>query len=668
MKPGKEKVTKLKTPWPKRKRLLLFLISFGLVGVFLVLLGGTGFFTYQNVRAKINSGSNHLQAVLDLTKADPPSISLATFDRALQEIKAAGEDFRLASESLGGFSFFLPLAEIVPGPGYDIANLEHFLEMGRQGSLIGELALEGVRPAVEAFDLAKSSGEKTPGGPSHLMSSVNALALPESQAKFRQAAILFPALSLQLKDIDPARLNLEQTRKAVSLLNQQLPNLFQALKLAQELPPILSRLLGKDGPTEYLVLIQNSDELRPTGGYIGTVASLTINQGKISLTNYEDISFGPNDKPKDPPILPPEPLLHYMHTYNFFPRDANWWPDFPTSGLQFLNLYKEYYGRDLDNLVAIDAKFVGYLFEALGPVDLLSSNERLSSANIEDWLRSNYLPINEVVYGGLPPQDRKKFLGLALGGLLERFNAATTPDYLKLVKLLSQAVSEKHLQIFTKTPDLESKLKEYELDGSLIDSSSQPDSYQDYLMVVDSNIGFNKINGEIEQTLNYSLKNSNSQSDNFASLVLTYTNKAGWNRTVTNHEVCDRFNIGEIKTYQDARTGCYYDYLRVYVPQGSILTGITGNSPDSPPLTSFENNKTVFATQLIVSPGQTVTVTLKYLLPGQIPSPRGYSLTLQQQAGRPPIPLQVNLNIQGEILDWSGLFNKDWLLEVKENK
>ena len=52
--------------------------------------------------------------------------------------------------------------------------------------------------------------------------------------------------------------------------------LRDGLELAQALPS----LLGADKPAEYLLLAQNPDELRATGGFIGAVGVLTLDQGR----------------------------------------------------------------------------------------------------------------------------------------------------------------------------------------------------------------------------------------------------------------------------------------------------------------------------------------------------------------------------------------------------
>ena len=65
-------------------------------------------------------------------------------------------------------------------------------------------------------------------------------------------------------------------------------------------PDLLTTALGLDNPQTYLVLSQNSDELRPSGGFLSTYGWLTISNGRVD--NY-DYSPSTTDSPHPPPDL-----------------------------------------------------------------------------------------------------------------------------------------------------------------------------------------------------------------------------------------------------------------------------------------------------------------------------------------------------------------------------
>lgn len=629
-----------------------FLLALGLL---LLLVGFSAFQTYQTVRARAESGMQHFQAALDQLKGDNVSASTESLNHLRQELDSAGTDFRQAHAALGPFGLVLPLVGWLPGPAYDLANLDKFLDMAENAARLGSLTLQGVQPAVSVFETTGPISGK-------LSLAIDALAKPESQARFSEAANLLAIVNERRAALDRERLNLSQTRKAIDQFDQQIPNLKDALKLVRELPPLLPDVLGKERPVNYLALIQNSDELRPTGGFISSVGLITLDQGRMSLSSFQDSYKA--DNPNITPGPPPEALARYMQANYLFLRDANWWPAFPTSANQIARYYEQHQSRTIDSVVAIDSQAVAYLFEALGPLDLPAYNERLTAQNFEERLRYYYLPPNtdttEEWWLKL-----KEFIGVALNGLLSRLNGASARDYIKVFSWLGKAMTEKHLQVYFNNPALESQLTERALDGAQLNSPVGP-GINDYWMIAEANVGFNKVNPGIERSASYSLAGGGAGSNLFASLTLTYTNRAGV-REGTKAGECIKVAKYDV-SYASMLNGCYWNYLRVYVPQGSQLRETTGLPAERAPTTSVENNKTVFATQLVVPPGQSVSVTFNYTLPYLLPASAlsNYQLQVQKQAGVPPFPVAIQVLLPDLTRSWTETLATDRRFEFNK--
>ncbi len=67
-----------------------------------------------------------------------------------------------------------------------------------------------------------------------------------------------------------------------------LTELEQINQILMDSPDLLTQALGLGTETSYLVLAQNNDELRPSGGYLSTYGWLTLRNGRIT-----DYSFSP---------------------------------------------------------------------------------------------------------------------------------------------------------------------------------------------------------------------------------------------------------------------------------------------------------------------------------------------------------------------------------------
>jgi folate-binding Fe-S cluster repair protein YgfZ len=118
-------------------------------------------------------------------------------------------------------------------------------------------------------------------------------------------------------------------------------------------------------------------------------------------------------------------------------------------------------------------------------------------------------------------------------------------------------------------------------------------------------------------------------------------------------DVCDKFRQ-YVPSYDLMTQGCYWNYVRVYAPQGARLLEATG--ADEAFDTLEELDLTVFAAPLTLEPGEARRVTLVYALPESAVAGRPYSLYAQKQAGSQAHPLQVTLlGAQGALLAEDGL-------------
>ena len=626
--------------------------------IILIALGLYGFFTVQGVRRHVTDGATHLQTAVDTLKGDNVRLDKVLIGRVRQELVAAQTDFGAARDGLGPFGIALPLLGWLPKVGYDVANLPSLLEIARQGSEAGTLVLDGVQPALTALE---PGNQQTPSETNNkALIAADALSSLTAQQKFQQADQLVAEITARRTSLDPTRLGIEQARRAMDQLDAQLPTLRDGLKLARELPAILPQALGKTTPANYLVLVQNSDELRPTGGFISAVGVLGLNAGKMSVSNFQD-SYMVDANPKAALPPPLEPMARYMGAAYLVLRDANWWPDFPTSARQLIQMYGQNQPTQPDGAVALDITAVSYIFEALGPLDIPEYNEHLTAQNFEERLHYYYLP------PGTDKGDnwwlkRKEFVGVAMKALVGRLSSGSAGDYLRLVNQMSRAVTQKHLQFYFNAPTLERQLTSRQLDSAQTQpATSDPGLLNDYLMVTEANIGFNKVNPKIDRSLSYNVVSPGSGANLFASLTITYTSRAGV-REGTEAGQCVKVTKYD-SSYDAMANGCYWNYLRVYTPAGSRLRNSTGFMADSPLVPGTENNKTVFASQVVVPPGGSLTLTIDYVLPYQLSPTKNYRLTMQKQAGLPATPLSVRLDLAGQVHSWQTNLDTDSLFD-----
>jgi hypothetical protein len=230
---------------------------------------------------------------------------------------------------------------------------------------------------------------------------------------------------------------------------------------------------------------------------------------------------------------------------------------------------------------------------------------------------------------------RKDVVNQVVAAALQQMLA--TPEQVRwpeLLTALAVLLQERHIQLYSADAALQGWLERQGWAGTL----GRPQG--DYLLVVDSNTGYNKVNVNISQTLEYACTLDASGAAT-GRLAIRYVNQSI--RAVAQ---CDKFTQ-YVPSYDLLTQGCYWDYVRVYVPAGATLRAAVGG--DASPTTTEEGAFTVFATALLLRPGEERILRLEYALPPGMASGDRYTLHAHKQGGTVALPLQVSVTTPGRL-------------------
>jgi hypothetical protein len=419
------------------------------------------------------------------------------------------------------------------------------------------------------------------------------------------------------------------TRELVSRFDSYRPRLEQGLSALILLPAPL----GADDPQTYLLLAQNNHELRATGGFITGAGHITVDRGAITQLEFGD-SYAIDDLGQPHPPAP-DALRQQMGAGILLLRDANWWPDFPTSAQVAAGLYQQDQSQAVDGVVAIDLTTLRLLLEATGPVQVPGYEQPISSGNLETMIGQYWQAPQSLAPGGDDQdwwQSRKDVAADLLAALLDQLTAQATPEALgALVQGFGRALEEGHALVYVKQPALQNLLQRTGWDGA------QRAFEGDYLMVVDSNVGFNKVDPNIERTIDYQVSFEPSGLA-AAQLTLSYRH-----RIQRPGPACIREpRYGD--SYAELMERCYWNYVRVYVPENSEVAEVVG--ADAPVQVYGENGYTVIAVSFLLETGQARRIQIQYR--PNLPAVAGrYHLQIQKQAGTGAHGLRVGIRPPG---------------------
>jgi LysM repeat protein len=460
------------------------------------------------------------------------------------------------------------------------------------------------------------------------------------------------AANAALNDASAARSKLDTGRLSAGIrsiitnkVDPNLPLLQDGLALATAFP----RLAGAStsGPQTYLLLMQNEDELRATGGFLTDVGTLVIKDGEIISYDFEN-SYDLDDLSKSYPPAPWQ-LERYMDAHMLLLRDSNWSPDFPTSAAlaEYLFAYKSFHTSD--GMIAIDQHAVQMLLKIIGPVTIDTVSYPITSENVIEYMRTAKFDSGN---GPYDPTQRKDFIGELGGAILMKLKSAQNISLEALSKTLIDTLNQKHILLQLDDPVMTTVLSERGWDGAVRPGKG------DYLMVVDSNIGFTKSNAVVDSQVDYWVDLSN-LANPVAELKLIYTNHASGNVPCTSIGVRLPSDAEGTLSYQQQIDRCYWDYLRVYSPSGTQLLAVIPHAVQGewmldgqgvPARVDILDEGIVgvqsFGTLFVVPIGKTLETSFRFLLPSGIVQGDGrnkrvYQLHVQKQPGTQANPVNI---------------------------
>jgi len=573
-------------------RVFLLSVAAGL----LIVAGVAAYGEFVSLRQSLATGQQALASASS-------GISGGALDRAVAgdvdlsqscaDLSTAAGAFGDAAESVNRMAPLVRLVEQVPATAARTESSIALVAVATEVSAAGDQLCQGLQP-LAALLKENQSGDGPLG--EQVLTTLAGARTDLEQARTRLAGAEIALAKVRPEEQDAT------TRDALDRLSAKLPGLRNTVDALLVLPD----LLGANEARTYLLVAENRDELRPTGGYIGTAGVVTVDGGKIERQEFgTSVAY---DLSPDIMVPPPAPLVRYLDSSYWQLRDANWWPDFPSSAEQLAYFYNGTRDDQLNGVIAFDQHALELLLAATGPIAVPDYDETVTADNLQERL-DYYVH----AHPGLDEEySRKQFVGSAAAAVIQTLTSAP-PDRLRAyADALGQALAGKHLMLYLGESAAAHLAAELNWDGHLYQGAG------DYVYAVHANVSPNKIDPYVERSMRYAVD-------------------------LTASPPRARLTIDVKNTFDPTQTAPwlttdYRDYLRVYVPYESALQSATGFADDAQTLT--ECGRTAFAGLIDVPPGGQTSVVLEYTLNAAVLD-GGYSLAVQKQGGLGPTPLSV---------------------------
>lgn len=270
-----------------------------------------------------------------------------------------------------------------------------------------------------------------------------------------------------------------------------LPYFINQLSGLKDLAGALHEVLGYDQEKRYLIVFQNPNELRATGGFLGSFAQLDVKNGEISKMNIPGGGFYDLQGQATNYTQSPEPMRLIGKNGRWMAQDANWYPDWPAAAQKIQWFYEKAGGVSTDGVFAINASLLPKLLKLVGPVTLPQFNITLTADNfiieVQKQVEFNY---------DKEENKPKQIIAVAAPIILTRLQNLAKDKYPELLTTLMAALKQKEIQLYLNKQSLEAQADNWQWTGKISSTT------KDYTLVVTQNVGGGKSDAYSQQSLN----------------------------------------------------------------------------------------------------------------------------------------------------------------------
>ncbi|MCF7796048.1 DUF4012 domain-containing protein [Patescibacteria group bacterium] len=422
-------------------------------------------------------------------------------------------------------------------------------------------------------------------------------------------------------------------------LKDNIYNLNKNIEKINKASNVFSSILGEEDKKRYLIIFQNSNEIRATGGFMGSYALVDFYKGEI--VKYEvpgggiyDLKAGFYEN-----IKPPKPFN--IMTPKWEIQDSNWFFDFEESAKTIDYFFENSARTSVDGIIAINSNILKDLFSVIGNIKLEEYDITIDS---EDPTAK----IQKIVSLNKNTNKPKKIINSLFEEVSKDIFNINESKIFDFLNFINDSINKKNIMLYSKDQLIQENIVKLGFSGKISKISQKEDKIEDYLAIVDTNIGGGKTSEFINREVKHNIK--------------IYTNGDIISEIKINRE------FEKTEELEDQEIKINREFIRIYTPYGSELIENSGfNKINTEKISTIKqedyhkldnlnkysyietetgtyiyNNegKTIFGNFSLLKPGETQEIRLRYKLPFKINYNSdflnnyiNYYLNIQKQAG-----------------------------------
>ena len=371
----------------------------------------------KEVKAHESQAISSLSVISDSSKLKDAAASQNAIKQAQQETVQAR---RIAHGTLWNVAAKMPFV------GSDIATVQGMTEVVDD---LAQQTLPSLTSAVQQLADANLSGED---------GQLNLQPIADAQGSFDK---LNRQVQRQSKKYDNlAEPNIGMVRNAYQQGKQQFDTIADLVKQVSNATHMLPSFLGQNGARTYLLAAQTTSEQRSGGGLVGSLGTMTADNGKIAVgdfhPNHEFVN-GNNGTSEEHAVFD-KPL-----GFSFDVRDTFAVPDVSRNAEMLKAAWQRSpYACDIDGMISIDPVFIQMLVDINGPVTLANGTV-LTGDNTAEYMLNT-------IYKDVPVEQQDGYFEYIAKSVMDgAFGNMTVDKMLKVAQSIGDLAENRHFYAYT---------------------------------------------------------------------------------------------------------------------------------------------------------------------------------------------------------------------------
>ena len=557
---------------PKKGKGKIIGLVVGIVILAIVAFGGTtGFFLYKdakNLQAQAGTLMSEVSSMKDYLKNGEGEQLNATAGTVAEQIASM-------RDTVNGPAW--TIASFIPVYGDDIKLVRGVME---QADILAQDAMLPACAQLEDFKLGNLLSDGT----------VNLPMLKELIATIQDVEPVVASSIDAIEDLpDP---HIGKIKELMAKVTEPMATAKSALSNINEIAPLLPQMLGDGGTRTYLLMAQQNAELRATGGLPGSVGPLFVENGKISVGEFEGGNAITSEGSTLQSEVTAEEAALFSDRIGFRMTDSTFNPDFPRVAHFAKGMWELKTGQHVDGVIAIDPVFLQYLLGLAGGVDVAGINvngDNAAALMLHDAYNMLTVEQTDQFFSGVAGLAFKQIMG-NLGEV----------GFANLFKTLDRGIAEHRFLAWMENSDEEEIMTLMGCSGALKNDPAEPE-----LGVYFADETWSKISWYFSSNTHVDEGVKNSDGTTTYHVTTTMTNN------LTLDEASKQ--VDYITGYHPNKKDLAGMFMHVYLaaPAGGSISNIATEGGDfSPqPFTEMPYNQwTFFTASPVLAGGETITI------------------------------------------------------------